>query len=600
MRSDPSDSPGEPSLNLSTMDSLVHPTQLSVWQRFLQARRLHRETARSKNPDWYCEALELECQLHLFLEGDDISEAQICSGKDPRKNWIQVEAPSLQASEEELQEFITGIRGKFQGTPRSLGVVLHLADEFAISELARANERPEDLGVLSAQLTNAPKEVLEDHSISMEELSFRLFPYAGARAGQLFGSAITISRKHQSYLQQVRRIGESMNFPIRTCALSAPLVALAALPQLANQLPSQPFSIFFSYSTFSVIAFFTADGDLVMLRSVRHHAGGAPPHVGRIIQTMAAALELPEPLVFILPLSREEKNSSLPDLPNAVILNWRESAWFNSEVPLEFQGPSSLQAGDKGEGLGASETFRGMATERWASQDFLPPTLEETELYPSQAEMKILRYGGVALRVGAAALALFVGWTGIRTFKIINDEAWHQTGEVSREGNKVLASEIRRYEQWNSFLADRSKAWVSMELVNQLFPDPESVILSDANHRVRPELADDKDKKAGVVKEWIISGVSNTEAINHLTTIGTTEGMSKVFQAVCKHTGDESLRMDLPSRSLLVNLLTTENKRYKPVGGSKPEERLPHNFRLTITQRITAEDPIAIPVLAAP
>ena len=39
---------------------------------------------------------------------------------------------------------------------------------------------------------------------------------------------------------------------------------------------------------------------------------------------------------------------------------------------------------------------------------------------------------------------------------------------------------------------------------------------------------------------------------------------------------------------------------YKPVGGSKPEERLPHNFRLTITQRITAEDPIAIPVLAAP
>jgi len=582
------------------MDSLVHPSQLSVWQRFLQARRLHRETARSKNPGWYCDALELECQLHLFLEGDDISEAQICFGKDARKNWVRVKAPSVQANEEELYEFVAGIRGQFQGTPRSLAVVLHMADEFAISELAHANERPEDLSILSDQLTNTPKEVLEDHSTSMEELSFRLFPYHGARPGQLFGSAITISRRHQSYLEQFRAIGESMNFPIRTCALSAPLVALAGLPRLATQLPSKPFSIVFSYATFSVIAFFTAGGDLVMLRSVRHHTGGAPPHVGRIIQTMAAALELPEPSVYVLPLSREEKKGFLPELPGAVLLNWRESAWFDSDVPLEFQGPSSLQGSEVDDGLGASETFRGMAEQKWAIQDFLPPTPEETELYPSQAEMKILRYGGAALRVGAAALAIFVGWTGIRTFKIINDEAWHQTGEVSREGNKVLASEIRRYEQWNSFLADRSKAWVSMELVNQLFPDPESVILSDTSHRVRPELASEKDKNAGVVKEWIISGISTTEAINHLTMIGTTEGMSKVFQNVCNHTGDESLRMDLPSRSLLVNLLTTENKRYKPVGGKKPEESLPHNFRLTITQRITAEDPIAIPVLAAP
>ena len=582
------------------MDSLVHPTQLSVWQRFLQARRIHRETARSKNPDFYCDALELECQLHLFLEADDISEAHICFGTESKKTWLRVKTPSLQASEEELHEFIAGIRGRFEGTPRSLAVVLHLADEFAISELAHANERPEDLTVLRDQLTITPKEVLEDHSTSIEDLSFRLFPYAGAQPGQLFGSAITLSCRHQAYLQQYRIIGESMNFPIRTCALSAPLVALAALPRLATQLPSQPFSIFFSYATFSVIAFFTAEGDLVMLRSVRHHAGGAPPHVGRIIQTMAAALELPEPLVYVLPLSREGKTVSLPQLPRAALLNWRESAWFDSEVPLEFQGPSSLQVGEEIEGLGASETFRGMAEQKWGIQDFLPPTPEEIELYPSEAEMKMLRYGGIALRVGAAALAVFLGWTGIRTFKIINDEAWHQTGEVSREGNKVLASEIRRYEQWNSLLADRSKAWVSMELVNQLFPDPDSVILSDASHRVRPELAGDKEKKAGVVKEWIISGVSNTEAINHLTTVGTTEGMSQVFQSVCAHTGDESLRMDLASRSLLVNLLTTENKRYKPVGGTKPEELLPHNFRLTITQRITPEDPIAIPVLAAP
>jgi hypothetical protein len=206
----------------------------------------------------------------------------------------------------------------------------------------------------------------------------------------------------------------------------------------------------------------------------------------------------------------------------------------------------------------------------------------------------------VALRIGAVALVLFLSWTGIRTVRIINDEAWNQTGEVSREGNRVLASEIRRYEQWSSLLADRSKAWVSMELVNHLFPDPESVILSETTHRVRPEVVNEKDKKAGVIKEWTITGLANSEALNHLTVISTTEGMGKVFGIVRKHTGNDSLRTDLSSRTLLVNLLTSENKRFKPDGGMKPEERFSQNFRLTITQRITAEDPIAIPIVSIP
>ena len=60
--------------------------------------------------------------------------------------------------------------------------------------------------------------------------------------------------------------------------------------------------------------------------------------------------------------------------------------------------------------------------------------------------MRILRFGSVALRLGAAAIFLFLGWTGVRGLRIINDESWHQTGKVSLEGNKILSSEIRRYE----------------------------------------------------------------------------------------------------------------------------------------------------------
>ncbi|MGC6581338.1 MAG: hypothetical protein ACON4K_03310 [Akkermansiaceae bacterium] len=582
------------------MEVLIHPAQLSAWQRFLQARRLHRETTRSRNLDWYREALDLECQLHLFLEDEDVSEAHICSGKDGRKTWSRVPVPSVEAGEQEVVEYLAEIRTHFGSKMRSLAVILHLADEFAISELAGASERPEDLGDLREKLVYEPKTVLEDHSDSVEDLSFRLFPYPGAKPGQQFGSAITISRKCQAYLRQIRNVGEILNFPIRTCALSAPLVTLAALPRLAGELPSQPFAAFFSYSSFSVIAFFTGEGELLMLRSVRHHEGTTPSHIGRIVQTMAAALELPEPPIYTLPPSRARANSAGPDLPGAVVVDWRKNSWFDSTVPLEFQGSSSLASDLTEEGLAKTDTFRGMMESGWATQDFLPPARDEVELFPSRTEMRILRFGSVALRLGAAAIFLFLGWTGVRGLRIINDESWHQTGEVSLEGNKILSSEIRRYEQWSALLADRSKAWVSMELVNQLFPDPESVVLSEASHRVRPELAQNKDTNAGVVKDWTLSGVSNTEALNHLTLISTTEGMGKVFERIREQTGNESFRTDLGSRTLLVNLLTSENKRFKPVGGKKPEERFAHNFRLTITQRITAEDPIAIPITAVP
>jgi hypothetical protein len=305
-------------------------------------------------------------------------------------------------------------------------------------------------------------------------------------------------------------------------------------------------------------------------------------------------------LVYVLPLSRKEGGNlaALPELPNASILNWRESAQFNAEVPLEFQGPSLLTMNDDPEGLAASATFQGMAEQKWATQDFLPPTNEEADLYPSQLEMKALRFGGLSLRIGAAALAVFVGLTGVRVCKILNDEVWHYEPSISREHNQILTSQIRRYEQWNSFLADRSKAWVSMELVNQLFPNPDRVVLSDIRHTVRPEVARDQSK-ASLVKEWTISGLVDDENLERLTELNTAEGISGEFDAVYQLTGDESFRTDLESRSLEVNLLASENRRYDPKRGGKPEDNFPFMFNLTITQQISNEDPIAIPTVAA-
>ena len=131
-----------------------------------------------------------------------------------------MEAPSVSGEAEEIQAYFdTFFETHLKKKHRSLGVILHLADEFAISELSRLSEAPENYDELRNQLLYEPKEVLEDHSVSVEDLSFRLMPYRGEQNAPFAGVAITISRRHHELLKQFRSCGEQANFPIRTIAV---------------------------------------------------------------------------------------------------------------------------------------------------------------------------------------------------------------------------------------------------------------------------------------------------------------------------------------------------------------------------------------------
>ena len=295
------------------MESLVHPTELSAWGRFAQARRLHRETNRSKNPDWYRPALALNCQLHLFAEGEGIATARLAANTGGPVTWTEVEPPELDADLETLRGYLANLRSEhLSGKARSLGIVLHLADEFAISEIAPLHEVPEDLAELKELFEEAPHEVIEGQGQSDGQFSFRFFPYPGTKNVQQPGAAIQISRKHQEFLRLFRDLAEETKFPVRTMGLSAPLVTLAGLPRIIPTLPEQPFCAVLSYSTFSVLAFFNAEGELLMLRSIRNHSSGVAPNVGGVVQTMSAALELADPASLVLPLSQKNAAGTIP------------------------------------------------------------------------------------------------------------------------------------------------------------------------------------------------------------------------------------------------------------------------------------------------
>jgi len=315
---------------------------------------------------------------------------------------------------------------------------------------------------------------------------------------------------------------------------------------------------------------------------------------------MSVALELDNPAVIVLPLSQDPDQAS-PGMPNAAVYDWHENSYFDKDVPLEFQGAIAEPLKDEArKGISLATTFRDLDNGKWALQDFLSPRQEEQDLYPGEVEMKAMRYGGLAFRAIAAVLVLFVLWGAFRLVQIVRDPAWHSKPVSSISGGaELLRKKITSYEQWNSFLADRSKAWVSMELFSRMFPNPKAIVITQANHTVRPEAARDQ-KKVSLLKDWTINGFANDAALDHLTAINTREGIRNVFRNVYELTADESMNPDVPTRNLVVNLLASENKRFDPDKGTTAESQFPFIFSLTISQRIESNDPLAIPTTVAP
>ncbi len=206
----------------------------------------------------------------------------------------------------------------------------------------------------------------------------------------------------------------------------------------------------------------------------------------------------------------------------------------------------------------------------------------------------------IAIRAAAVLILVYFLWSGIRVIQIMRDPAWHSKSVAGSTGSmEVLMTKIKSYEAWNTFLADRSKGWITMELYSRLFPDIRAIMVQDTAYTVRPDAMRDK-ATVSFVKEWAINGFANDDARARLTEINSREGIKKVFRNVMDITGDESMNPDLPTRNLSVNLLVSENKKFDIKKGTTPESRFPVVFRLTISQRIAAEDPLAFPTAAAP
>ncbi len=595
------------------MVAYQHPAGLNPLQRFRQAGAILRGTSRAGNPAWYLNALELDFQLHLRVDGNRIDSRLF----DRRSNqWSP--GPALG---EELATDLTLVPAfaaeviacAQRANADSVGVILHIADEFATSELKPELDNPGALSELRTLIENDPKAVLDDSSVSATESSWRLIPYP-ASGSEAIATTICISRGWSGFLTELRKTGEEQNFPLITRGVSAPLICLLALPELKTDELSRPLIAVLPYPRFTLLAFFNEHGDLRLLRTLQHRGQRRPTNLRHAASTTAAALELADPEVFLLNVGDHADPQLAADLQLVFpAASMREIDWATTPFHLSAAGnvcPEPLVATSLSvipqTPLASAHTFGVLRSDGWATQDFLPVPKQDAEVYPARGEMKLLRAARYA-RLGFSCVALLaLAWTMLQMVDMVRKPEWafdSKGAQSQQQRLTVLTAERTRMDHWDNLLEDRSKAWASMELLGGLFPDKSGFFIKDFGHIVKPESAPGQAKN-GFVREWKIAGLAREEALERLAILNTRDGISTIFNETAKVTGNASYRTDLASRSLVVNVRTLENAGYRPgpVGETSgiDESSYPFSFDLTITQRFESSDAMSVNSTKAP
>ncbi len=590
------------------MATYQHPASLNVLQQFSQACAILRHTTRASNPAWYQDALELNLQLHLRTDGASTSTFYYDRKSDRWSNGpdFNGETPHDPAQVEVLvAEALRVARSK---GATSLGVILHIADEFATTELKPELNNPAALSELRDAAMVDPGSILEDSSILADQASWRVMPYPAASSA-VIGTTITVSKQHAALLAMLRQAGETENFPIVTHALSAPLVAIMGLSQSLKPTPGKPFVAILQYPWFTALGFFNEYADLRLIRTLQHRGLRRPSNFRNALTTTNASLEFVDPDLFVIPLGGGVDSTLHADLSVAFLSSRVEvieqvqidgiPSW--SPEPAISVLPVATASSEP-----ASHTFLILREEKWALQDFLPAAKEIVEIYPSRSEMKLLR--GLRLaRVGVFAVAvLFLAYLGFGVIHLIRLPEWAFDPNQAQAAQGRLAQltiERQKADHWNNLLEDRSKAWATMESFSRMFPENGGILVKSYLHSARPDATPGK-AKVGFVKEWKITGHARDEALDYLNTISTREGLSSHFSEMARITGNAAFKPDVGNRNLTVNVRTQENSGYKSVpredASDADESTYPFTFDLTITQRFEATDPMAISVSKVP
>lgn len=558
-------------------------------------------------PAWYQEGLELDYQLHIRSDGTTVQTffhnrtKNEWSAGSPLTEMAMADPGQSATFAAQLIQDVRALKGD------SVGVILHIADEFATAELKPELNNPAALPDLREASIHSPGEILDDSSVPADQASWRVIPYP-ADGSEVIATTATVSRRMAGFLQAMRDAGERQNFPVITHALSTPLVVIMGLPAAIKPSEGKPFVTILQYPWFTTMAFFNQHSDIRLIRTLQHRGLRRPPNFRQALSTTNASLEFVDPDLFVLPLGADVDAQVAEDLLKSFPESRVETVSFPAvaNLPRWIPEPALSIEVVPEEQIHPSQTFGPMRTEKWFLQDFLPRDKESSEVYPSRKEMRllsVLRLG----RLGVAALAVLgMAWLAFSVFSVIRRPEWAFNESESKAVQQRLVNltqEQQRFEHWNNLLEDRSKAWVSMEALTRLFPAKSGLLVKTFNHTTRPDTAPGQ-AKVGFIKEWLITGMARDEALSYLNTLNTREGIAARFSEIAKATGNTAYDPAPNTRTIVVNVKTLENSSFKLMPleeiDDSDEATYPFTFNLSITQRFESEDPLSITAAMAP
>ena len=568
--------------------------QEGFFGKYRKCCRLARASSRGRNPAWYQDVSSLGHQIHFYEVGNQYFAFyfNVSAG-----TWVTVSPVSSTADDEALQQYLDYIRSEvLPPKTKSLGFMIHLNQEVSVFEFPLSHWEDEG-GVAAVRdlIHTDPGQVLQDRTLSADKNSFRVYPTPASPSVETTGCAIATATRGEDFLKRLRDLGVEANFPIRTLGLCSPLLLMARLPRtFGNQ--DKPFCTMLRFEDFSFFGFFTGAGELILLRSVRNTNKKLPHNLESNLLASAAAVEISELEVKAFDC-RIQQEESLEDELSGILFN----CVFQTFVPptqSEITLPPELsvfQIEDSNEGLSFSETetFGQTIDDNYHLQDFLPPSSVEVEALPSGFDMKLFRLGRLMKFAGGLAVMSFMAWTFLGILKV------RKNADFSQEIQSVpdiaaLTQKLGKLRSTESYLIPRSRAWVNMELISQMFENDGSVMLSEVEHTAAPARGGLATAKSPIEKTWTISGLANTQALSRFDTLNTQEGMKEVFKRASEVTNDESLDPSPNSRNLFIVLEL--DRRSSEVALSDGSTRyFTHKFTIKIRQTFSAADKIALP-----
>lgn len=615
------------------MLTITDPCELKPADIYRQASTVASKTSRGTDGHWYRAADELPCQWHLWFD----SGKEVVSATYSRQDNVWRPGPPVPLVTLTTGEGVNSLMGELLSTlyfpqkPAALGVVLHLADEFALAEISQSGEISaeggDDFQILRYNLVDDPREVLADREVSVEANAWRLLPFWGAQPGQQRCTAVTLSRSREEFLQRLMACGEAMRLPVRVAVTAAPVEALAALPQLQFR-PAAGCLVAVLYLKHTAVFALNNDGELRSVRCLLHRGGlPTPSGFGDILWNMAVSAELAGPdgaaetpprvlLVSAQPfvlqaaaqdlevysVSRRPLVHELLDLAQSPLL-----VGMPGHRPefLIYDGASAIER--DAEGLAGTTTFKELRT-GWARQSFMN-TARLDAIYPTRQDLRLLRFSTWFVWLLVFSLIGTTGYGAWSLFEAMNHPSWSLTPlqmKQTQDQHAKLLEEKRQIEVTSRLFQPRSRGWVTLEFLFQLFPEDSGVRLEsfiynvEASQPPAPVAKGARVESTGLVRTWTVRGLVKAKALELLSNLNSQRGLSAFFARVAEATGDASYAPD-PARILTVTLTQGRNSRFNSQAAPadvarEPDLGFPFNFEATITQTITDKDTLALPL----